>query len=151
VDDFESSLNDLLVDTFFSILKFESASLKSLAGMSVTIAEAHMIDCIARQNGQATVSQVASGMQLAIPTATATVKKLESKGYVTKVPCEDDARRSYIRLTDLGRRVDRAHTLFHQRMVRNISAQLEGPEKEILLMAIKKLSVFFGSRTKAAQ
>ncbi len=141
--DFETSLNDLLMDTFDSILKYESQSLKNIAGVSITIAEAHMIANIAKQKGRATVSQIAVDRQLAVPTVTIAVKKMEQKGYVTKVPSADDGRRAYIRLTSLGERIDKAHTALHQRMVRNISKQFQPSEKAVLLSTIRKLSTFF--------
>ncbi|MDR0783041.1 MAG: MarR family transcriptional regulator [Propionibacteriaceae bacterium] len=148
MDAFEGSLNDLLVDTFDAILKYESRSLTSLLGGQVTIAEAHMLAYIARQQNQATVSKIAAGLKIAVPTTTIAVKKLQQKGYVTKVPCAADGRRSYICLTKQGERIDRAHSIFHQRMVRSISNQLKPSEKEVLLAVIDKLNAFF-SETKA--
>jgi DNA-binding MarR family transcriptional regulator len=147
VTDFEASLNDLLVATFDTILKFESESLRQIAGVSVTISEAHMLAYIAEQDGKATVSQIAANRWLAVPTVTIAVKKLEKKGYVAKAPSPVDGRRVYIRLTEQGERINRAHTILHQRMVRNISNQFQPNEKDILLSAIKKLNTFFSGLT----
>ncbi len=141
--EFETSLNDLLTETFDAILKYESESLKNIAGVSITIAEAHMLAYIARSKGQATVSQIAADRRLAVPTVTIAVRKMEQKGYVSKVPSTEDGRRTYIRLTSLGERLDKAHTTFHQRMVRNISKQFKPSEKAVLLSTIRKLSTFF--------
>jgi DNA-binding MarR family transcriptional regulator len=151
VDQFETSLNELLMDTFDTILKYESQSLKRLVGDSITIAEAHMIAYIAGQDGQATVSQIAADRRLAVPTITVAVKKLERKGYVVKVPWPHDGRRSYVRLTEEGERVNRAHSLLHQAMVRNISDHFQPQEKAVLLSAITKLNVFFSGLTKVAK
>jgi len=148
VASFEESLNDLLVDTFNTILKYEEQSLKAIADIPITIGEAHLLECIARLNNEATVSQIAAQMQLAMPTITIAVKKLESKGYVVKVPWEDDGRRSYVRLTASGEVINRAHTIFHHRMVRNIADQFNEPEKEILLRAVTKLSDFFAHQIR---
>jgi len=151
VSDFEDSLNELLVDTFDTILKYEAASLKTIAGVSLTIGEAHMIERIAQLNDEATVSQIAAQMQLTMPTITIAVKKMESKGYVVKVPHAGDGRRTYVRLTDLGVRINRLHTTFHQRMVRNISDQFSDGEKDILLRAITNLNEFFRQKTRTAE
>ena len=149
MNDFESALNDLLVDTFNTILKYESQSLKDIGGVTVTIGEAHMIDAIARLDPPVTISQVAARMQLAMPTTTIAVKKLEQKGYVEKAASAADGRRVTLILTDQGKRVDRAHTIFHQRMVRNISSLFAPEEQTILLGAIGQLKRYFIHQTKA--
>jgi DNA-binding MarR family transcriptional regulator len=149
--DFETSLNDLLVDTFYSILKYESAALSKIAGVSVSINEAHMIEFIASCGEQATISLITAQMQLAMPTVTVAVQRLQRKGFVTKVPCQEDGRRSYIRLTEQGERINRAHSIFHRRMVRDVSGQFGAPEKDVLLQAIQRLSDFFKDQTKAVE
>ncbi|MCL1790103.1 MAG: MarR family transcriptional regulator [Peptococcaceae bacterium] len=144
MDDFEKKLNHVLVDTFNSILKFEEISLKGFLSVPVTIAEAHMIEAVGTQENMATtVSKIASMLKIAMPTATVALKKLESKGFIKKVPCDKDGRKTIISLTDLGQRIERAHRLFHEKMVRNISRQFAEAEKDVLLKAITKLSDFF--------
>jgi DNA-binding MarR family transcriptional regulator len=150
--DFETQLNDLLVDTFSTILKYEAAALTSFMGMSLTIGEAHMIDAIARlgEKAKATVSQIAAYTQVAVPTATIAIKKMEQKGYVTKVPSDSDGRSVWIQLTDQGRVIDRAHTIVHQKMVRDVSSQFAPEERGVLLRAINQLNQFFARETKAS-
>ena len=150
MDNFEKSLNDVLVDTFNSILKFEESSLKNIVSVPVTITEAHMIEAIGTQeNKEATVSEIASILSVSMPTATVAVKKLESKGFITKAPCAKDGRRTIISLTEMGRKIDRAHGLFHKRMVRNISNQFKESERDVLYKAIAKLSEFFREKVEA--
>ena len=144
--DFETGLNALLVGAFNNILKYEARSLQNISENPVTISEAHMLEYIAKQEGEATVSGIAADLQLAVPTATVAVKKLERKGYVTKAPCAGDGRRAHICLTENGSRVNRAHAIFHQRMVRSIARQFGEAEKEILLAVIKKLGDFFENK-----
>ena len=144
MNDFEENLNNVLVDTFNDILRYEELSLKKLMNVPVTITEAHIIEVIGKHDNQeVTVSTLSSVMNIAMPTATVAVKKLESKGFIKKTPCEKDARRTIISLTDAGKRIDKAHRIFHKKMVRNISRQFVNGEKEILLRAIKTLSEFF--------
>ncbi|MCL1851700.1 MAG: MarR family transcriptional regulator [Peptococcaceae bacterium] len=150
MDDFEKRLNHVLVDTFNHILKYEETSLRRILSVPVTIAEAHMLEAVAAQENQATtVSKIASLLKIATPTATVAIKKLENKGFITKAPCEQDGRRAIISLTDLGKQIERTHRLFHEKMARNISGQFAGPEKEILLKAITKLSEFFKEKVEA--
>ncbi|HHT53708.1 MAG TPA: MarR family transcriptional regulator [Clostridiales bacterium] len=148
MDEFEKSLNDILVNTFNNILKYEEASLKTIADIPVTMAEAHMIEAISKRGGQSTVSDIANDLNITPPTATVAVKKLEKKGFVIKVPFSKDGRRFIISLTRKGEKVDRAHSIFHRRMVRNISRKFTDTEKNILLVAVKKLGDFFGEKAK---
>lgn len=143
MDDFESSLNNVLVDTFNYILKFEEVSLKSISDLGITVSEAHLLEAIGKLNGLATVSEVAFLLSIAMPTVTVAVKKLEKKGLVTKLQCPEDARRVRIGLTQIGERVNKAHAFFHRKMVRNISKGFLDSEKQILLTAIEKLNTFF--------
>ncbi|MCL2884291.1 MAG: MarR family transcriptional regulator [Oscillospiraceae bacterium] len=148
MDDFEDSLNTVLVETFNDILKYEEQSLRHIASPPVTIGEAHMIEAVGRQDG-ATVSGLAIFLGIAVPTATVAVKKLERKGLVQKVPCADDGRRAIIRLTPAGEKINRAHSIFHKKMVRNISREFAEPEKQVLLTAIEKLNDFFKNKVEA--
>jgi len=146
VNDFEKSLNSVLVDTFNYILKYEETSLKSIASTPVTVAEAHMIEAIAKNEDTKSISDIAASLNISLPTATVAVKKLEKKGFVTKMPCAEDGRKFIITLTDLGKKVDRAHGIFHRKMVRNISREFDENEQSILLSAVEKLGEFFKKR-----
>lgn len=150
MDDFEKSLNKILVETFYTILKFEETSLKKIVTTPITITEAHVIEAIGAQTGdELTVSEIASAMNVSTPTATVAIKKLEKKGYVSKSPCAKDGRKMLINLTDMGRKIERAHRLFHTKMVRNISRQFNEREKDILFKALTKLSEFFKEKVEA--
>ena len=140
---FEQSLNDLLTDVFNSILQYEEKYLQNVSGTSISIGEIHMLEGIAKENNKATVSQIAAFMNIAVPTATVAIKKLESKGFVTKVPCKADGRRTIIGLTEQGDKIYRSHRLFHRKMVRNIGKQFSDSQKEILLEGVKALDEFF--------
>ncbi|MGI6166966.1 MAG: MarR family winged helix-turn-helix transcriptional regulator [Eubacteriales bacterium] len=149
MDEFEKCLNDILVDTFNHILKYEETSLKTITDMPVTLAEAHMIEAISKRGGQSTVSEIASDLNIKPPTATVAVKKLEKKGLVVKMPFSKDGRRFIISLTKKGEKVNRAHSIFHRRMIRGISRGFTDAEKNILLSAAQKLGDFFRKKVKA--
>ena len=148
MNDFEKNLNDLLVDVFNFILKYEETSIKTISDEPVTVSEAHMLEAIAKNGGCSTVSDISTLLNISMPTATVAVKKLERKGFVSKVPCPEDGRRFIITLTALGQKVDKAHKIFHKKMVRNISNSFEENEKEVLLSSIKKLSDFFKEKVE---
>ena len=150
MNDFESNLNHLLVETFNNILKYEEVSLKKALNAPITITETHIIEAVGPQeNNETTVSKIASIMGVTMPTATVAIKKLESKGFIKKIPSEIDGRCTIISLTENGRKIERIHRLFHERMVRNISSQFIDSEKSALLKAITKLNVFFKEKVEA--
>jgi DNA-binding MarR family transcriptional regulator len=149
VDNFEISLNNLLVDTFNNILKYEEKSLRTISNMRITVSEAHLIEAISRLGGKTTVSEIAAALGIAVPTATVSVKRLGDKGFIQKVPCVKDARRTIVSLTELGAKMDRAHSVFHRKMVRDISSDFSESEKTVLLSAINKLSGFFKNKVEA--
>lgn len=146
---FEENLNGLLVDTFNYILKYEEKSLRAISDMPVTVTEAHILEAIGKKGGSASVSEISALLKVTLPTATVAIKKLEKKGFIAKAPCTEDGRRSIVSLTPLGMKVDRAHGIFHRRMVKDISREFTDSEKEVLLSAIRKLSVFFKEKVEA--
>ena len=149
MDPFEKSLNHMLVEVFNLILKYEESVLKKNLNVPLTITETHTIEAIGKQSDEdVTVSGIASYLHITKPTATVALKKLEKKGFIKKAPCEKDGRRTIISLTDLGKRIERAHHLFHERMVRNISNQFLETEKVILLQAVNKLRDFFREKVE---
>ncbi len=147
--DFEQSLNELLSETFYTILKYEAHSLRTMVDPDVTVAEAHLLEVIGREPAGLSTGDIATALNIAPPTATVAIKKLVSKGFVQKSPCPEDGRRSIITLTPRGRRIDRAHTFFHRKMVHNISGKFNQTEKQVLLSAVDTLNTFFKENIKA--
>ncbi len=143
MNDFEKNLNIILVDTFNTILKYEESALKRIASIPITVAEAHMLEAIEKNGGVTNISDLAARLGITMPTTTVAVKKLEKKGFVTKTPSSSDGRSSVVSLTDLGKKVDRAHRMFHLKMVKSISREFDESQQEVLLAAIEKLNVFF--------
>lgn len=149
MNEFEETLNDLLVNTLNYLMKYEEIALKSISAVPVTVSEAHVIEAVDRLGGAAAVGEIAGRLGVTTPTATVAVKKLQSKGFVQKKPCTEDGRRMLITLTDAGARINRAHGLFHRRMVRDCSNALNSEEREILLSAVSKLGIFFKDKVEA--
>jgi len=148
MNDFESNLNELLVDTFNSILKFEESYVKRFSDKALTVSEAHLLEAIGKEGGKASVGAIAGILGVTMPTATVAIKKLESKGFVSKDACAEDGRKAIIGLTEQGTKANRTHELFHEIMVRNVSKEFLPSEQEELLKAVKKLSEFFRKKTK---
>jgi DNA-binding MarR family transcriptional regulator len=90
-----------------------------------------------------------TALNIAVPTATVALKKLEGKGLITKSPSSRDGRRSVIRLTELGMKINRAHMYFHRKMVKNVGYDMTEEEKRILISATAKLSRFLKEKAES--
>lgn len=147
MDLFSRELNELLSDTFHSILKIEEQAVKQSEQSNLTINELHLLQSVSRDPERGiTISDIASEQCISVPSVTIAINKLEKKGYVEKCRCENDARRVYVKLTTLGRKVNNGHQYFHENMVRNVAAGMTDEEKAVLVKGIMKLNEFFTKR-----
>ena len=147
VNDFEIKLNDLLVNTFRSVLKVEEKALHSSPRINLSINEMHLLEAIKNtKEPRLKVSKVSQLMDITLPSATAAINKLVTKGYLLKERCSNDGRVMYVSLTELGRKIVKVHSYFHQKMVRDLTKELNENEKNALLKGIEKLDSFFCKR-----
>ena len=146
---FADEINDLLVGTFWVILKMEDEILKKIGHMDLSVRETHLISMVGRKDGsRKTVSELAHKLNITTPSVTSLVNKLVRKGYVERVRSTEDAREVYILLTRYGRKMASTHAYFHERMVWDMSAEFTEEEKEILTRAFQKLKDFFLRKCK---
>lgn len=144
---FEKELNDILVDTFRSILKVEEDTLKGTR-VDLSISELHLLEAVGknREEGR-TISDIAQELGVTLPSVTVAINKLLKKGYVQKLRSCGDGRMVFVTLTRLGRKMDNAHRYFHEQMVRKVSAELTEEEKRVLTTGIVKLDAFFKKKS----
>ena len=143
MEDFSTQLNVLLVDTFNSILRMEESMLKSAGGANLSIGEMHLLEAVGKGDPEGcTISSLARERSVTLPSVTVAVKK----GYVEKQRCEEDSRSVRVRLTQQGRRAERMHSYFHEKMVEAVAKSLEEDEKSVLLKGIIKLNDFFSKK-----
>ncbi|WP_164918981.1 MULTISPECIES: MarR family winged helix-turn-helix transcriptional regulator [Acutalibacteraceae] len=143
LDSFEKDLNELLVDTFRSILKVEEDTLRSTK-IDLSISELHLLEAVGKNREQGrTISELAQELDITLPSVTVAINKLLKKGYVQKKKSGEDARMVYVILTKQGSKVDHAHRYFHRQMVRQVSSGFSEEEKQILARGIFKLDAFF--------
>lgn len=144
MDAFSIELNNLLVDTFRSILKVEEHILRSSGRVDLTISELHMIESVGKNhNSGKTISDIAEDLGITLPSVTIAIGKLMKKGYVQKTKSDTDGRTVIVTLTKLGLKMDAAHRYFHETMVRAVSKGLSEEEKASMLKGIVKLNAFF--------
>ena len=144
MDQFAATLNEVLVDTFRSILKVEEQALKNTGKLDLSINEMHLIESVGKNTNQGKkISDIAEDLGISLPSVTIAINKLVKKGYVDKIRCENDGRVVYVKLTQRGGKVDTVHRYFHEKMVRAVSKDLAEDEKAAMLKGIIKLNAFF--------
>ena len=148
MDKFANELNELLVETFQSVLKVEEQMLKSASNINLTISELHLLESVGKSDEKGkTISDIAEDLDITLPSVTIAINKLVKKGYVEKVRCENDGRVVYVTLTKLGHKVDSAHQYFHRQMVRQVTKELSEDEKLVMLKGITALNGFFKKKS----
>ena len=146
---FEEQLNEVIVDTYRSILRVEENILKRSDQTDLSISEIHMLEAVGKgKDRRRTISELAEGLNITLPSVTVAINKLMKKGYVEKVRGEEDGRIVYVSLTRQGRRIDSAHRYFHESMVRSIIRDMTESEMQALYKGVMKLDAFLKEQLK---
>jgi DNA-binding MarR family transcriptional regulator len=150
MDTFSKELNDLLVETFWNILKVEEQMLQSGSGEDLSISELHVIESVGKSGAPgSTISEIALDLDVALPSVTVQINKLQKKGYVEKHKNERDGRVVYAKLTEQGRKINKIHSYFHRQMVLAVAEDMNEMEKEVLIQGITKLRNFFVKKSES--
>lgn len=144
MDELGYELNRLLVDTYRSAGKIEEIMLRQLSAGQISIAEMHAIECVgrARREGR-TITELARELDITPPSATAMIKRLEKRSYVTKERGMEDGRQVRIRLTEHGMRAYIGYRYFHRKMVNAVRRDVEPEELDVLLRSMRGINEFF--------
>ena len=146
---FEEQLNEVIVDTYRSILRVEENILKRSDQTDLSISEIHMLEAVGKgKDRRRTISELAEVLNITLPSVTVAINKLMKKGYVEKVRGEEDGRIVYVSLTRQGRRIDSAHRYFHESMVRSIIRDMTESEMQALYIGVMKLDTFLKEQLK---
>ena len=146
---FEEQLNEVIVDTYRSILRVEENILKRSDQTDLSISELHMLEAVGKgKDRRRTISELAEVLNITLPSVTVAINKLMKKGYVEKVRGEEDGRIVYVSLTRQGRRIDSAHRYFHESMVRSIIRDMTESEMQALYKGVMKLDAFLKEQLK---
>ena len=146
---FEEQLNEVIVDTYRSILRVEENILKRSDQTDLSISEIHMLEAVGKgKDRRRTISELAEVLNITLPSVTVAINKLMKKGDVEKVRGEEDGRIVYVSLTRQGRRIDSAHRYFHESMVRSIIRDMTESEMQALYKGVMKLDTFLKEQLK---
>lgn len=135
-------INDLLSETFDSVMRIEERSLDNRLTQGLTINEIHTLVAVGMYE-QNCMSEVASRMGVTLATLTKVVNKLVSKGYIERARDESDHRKVLLSLTKRGREVVRVHDMFHRRMIDEALGDLSEEEEIALASSLTKIKAFF--------
>lgn len=138
-------IDDLLTGTFNSILRTEEKSLNNRLTQGLTITEVHTIVAVGLYDTHP-MNVVAARLEITLATLTIAVNKLAAKGYMERTRDEDDRRKVRVSLTAEGRKVVRAHNMFHQQMINEALGELSEEEELIFERALFKVKHFFDSQ-----
>ena len=139
------ALDELLSNTFSSVLRVEEQSLQNRITAGLTMTEIHAIAAIGLHESHS-MSEVAQRLSVTLATLTTTMNKLVRKGLVARERSEEDRRRVMVRLTRRGREVCRAHSLFHRHMIKEALSTLTPEEAQVLAKALCKVKSFFDAQ-----
>ena len=88
---FEEQLNEVIVDTYRSILRVEENILKRSDQTDLSISEIHILEAVGKgKDRRRTISELAEVLNITLPSVTVAINKLMKKGYVEKkftYPC----------------------------------------------------------------
>lgn len=149
MNDFEFHLNNLLVDTFRTILKVEEKMIQRSDSIALSVSEVHLIEAAYTEgNSGKTISDISQTLGITLPSVTISVNKLVKKGFLKKEKNDEDGRSVYISLTDKGLRINKIHSYFHKKMVDQLSLEMTDLEKSAMVSGIEKLNSFFKEKSK---
>jgi len=144
MDAFAAALNDLLVNTFNSILRLEEDSLRRLSAGKLSISEMHFLEAVAKGGPEGrSITDIARELAITLPSVTAAANKLTKKGFLIKARDETDKRMVKVSLSREGRRAEAAHRFFHRQMVHSVSQGLGEEQREALFQGLLNLHDFF--------
>lgn len=135
-------VNDLLVETFNSILRVEENVVRNRLTEGLTISEVHTIHAIGL-HGSSPMNVIAARLDVTFATCTTAVGKLVAKGFAERSRSDADRRQVLVSLTKEGRQAYRVHELFHKEMVDAAFADLTEEEEAVLVRALTKVKDFF--------
>jgi DNA-binding MarR family transcriptional regulator len=96
-------------------------------------------------SGQCPTSAVARNVHLSHATVTAIVDRLVQKGFVNRVPNEQDRREVHLQITDEGKTtVDRSPPLLHEKFIREFTA-LDIWEQNHILASLQRVAQMIGA------
>ncbi len=147
MDALGNELNRLLVGTYRAAGKIEQIMLDDLSGGRLSLSEMRLIECVGsgRRRGR-TVTEISQELDITLPSVTATVKRLATKGYLIKQKGPEDGRQVIIRLTDAGFQAYVGYLFAQRNMINAVRGSIPVEDVGVLLRSLKALNGFFSGK-----
>ena len=140
-------LDDLLVETFNTILKVEEQALKVDGLQELSINEVHILEAIYGTDG-IPMSELAERHRVTVASMTTAIDKLVRKGFARRDSDPRDRRVVLIRLEKSGHIAVIAHRRFHNELINEAVAGLDQEEERVLISALGNVRDFFIRKAK---
>ncbi|MEY8461717.1 fatty acid biosynthesis transcriptional regulator FabT [Streptococcus merionis] len=134
-------VNEYLTSIFNNVLIIEENSLRTSRFKDLSIKEMHTLDVVGTIP-DCTPSDVARTLMVTLGTVTASLNRLEAKGYLERIRSDKDRRVVHLYLTKKGRLIYRLHRKFHQRMVEQITDGMSEDEYAVMQKGLLNLHAF---------
>ena len=134
-------INEYLTSIFNNVLIIEENSLKTSRFKDLSIKEMHTLDAVGSIK-DCKPTDVAKVLMVTLGTVTASLNRLESKGYLERQRSTKDRRVVHLYLTQKGRLIYRLHRKFHQRLVNRITEGMSSEEFSVMRKGLIKLHDF---------
>jgi DNA-binding MarR family transcriptional regulator len=138
----EEALNELLVKLTKDVLEIESKCLITEEFSDISYNDMHIIEAVGIDEPR-NMKTVAKRMSVTTGTLTKAMDALCEKGYVVRKRSDEDKRVVHLILTDRGKSAYYHHEQFHRQMIKNITAEMNEQETDILIYALAKLADYF--------
>lgn len=139
---YKKVINDILVEMFHDILRVEQKTIERDTDAPLTMAELHIIEVVGGMN-EHIMSDVARKLRITLPTLTASVDRLEQKGFIRRQRSREDRRKVAIELTEAGQHAFLRHAGFHESMVNAFVEGISADRVPELVESITRLRDFF--------
>lgn len=90
-------------------------------------------------NGPLTIQEIGSKINMTSGTMTYVIDKLEKKGYIKRVRCEEDRRRIYIELTEAGKTFWQSTVEQHKQDMAEVFSHVEDDVVYEMIELMKKI------------
>ena len=115
--------------------KYSSRPREYLAGETLYMREAHFAIAVG-QADQAPMHELARQLEITPGAVSQLAQRMENKGYVERVTCEEDKRKNLVRLTPKGEQLYQAHKRYDEERHREMAARLSHYTPEQLTLFI---------------
>ena len=137
-------LNKILKELFFKILRIQEKVVSKSSNERISRTEMHMLETI-EESQKATLTCIADELGITKATASVSVARLATKGFIEKIKSDRDKRTTILKLTEKGEMCCNNHRQFHEMMVQSILKDFRIKQYPDVLKSLRGLSDFFSS------